>query len=251
MSWAGERHRTLIVTRFGRHRFAMKAADIMSTDLICVDPATSVLDVACLMLNHDVSALPVVGSDRRLLGIISEGDLMRRAELGSDRRGAWWLHGFVDSTPTAADYVKAHARTATDVMTRNVVSVSDDTPIAAIVDLFEEHRIKRVPVLRDEQVVGIVSRSDIVRALVSVLPATTTKTTAADDVLREAILGQLRPSKWWHGADRDVIVTDGIAHVWGDARSAEEADAIRVIVENIDGVRRVKSHLSVGAGRQD
>ena len=150
----------------------MRAMDVMTTNVITVGPDTSVQAVAALLAERGISGVPVVDSANRLVGILSEGDLLHRVETGTEsppdrrsgRRRSWWLDTIGSDEELARDYVKSHGRTAKDVMTRDVISVSDTTELADIATMLETKRIKRVPVLRDGKLVGIVSRANLVRA---------------------------------------------------------------------------------------
>src|SRR5690606_8514615 len=139
----------------------MQASDVMSTPVISVTEDTSVAEVARLLLRHGISAMPVLGANGRLLGIVSEGDLVRRVESGTEREASWWLRLFGDSEERVRDYAKTHGRRVTDVMTREVTTVNEDASLPEIAALLERRRIKRVPVMRGGEVVGIVSRANL------------------------------------------------------------------------------------------
>src|SRR5882724_5366776 len=147
----------------------MRAADVMTTEVITIDPDTSVHALAALLSERGISGVPVVDAANRVVGIVSEGDLLHRIETGTQRRttcrSSWWLDTIASDRELARDYVKSHARRVKDVMTRDVVSVSDTTDLADIAMLLEARQIKRVPVVRDGKLVGIVSRANLVRAL--------------------------------------------------------------------------------------
>src|SRR5262245_45135205 len=145
----------------------MKAADVMVANVITVAPETSLREVADILLTNRISGVPVLGRNNELVGIISEGDLLRRAETGTERRRSWWLELLIGSTPLAAEYVKTHARTVADVMTTTVVTATPDTPLRDIAALMEKNSIKRVPIVKNRKVVGIVSRANLVQALAS------------------------------------------------------------------------------------
>jgi hypothetical protein len=175
--------------------------------------------------------------------MVSEGDLMRRVETGTLSRRAWWLEILADTGAQASEYVKTHGRRAADVMTRPVVSVAEDTPLEHVARLLERRHIKRVPVVRDDRVVGIVSRADLMRGL-AVQPTGPPPATVTDDrAIRERVLASLRAQPWWVGTYRSVVVTDGVVHLWGLARSQAERDAMRVAAETVPGVRGVEDHL--------
>jgi len=171
----------------------MRAMDVMTTDVITVDPDTTVQNLATLLAERGISGAPVVDADGRLMGVISEGDLLHRAEIGTARRHrvrrrSWWLDHF--ASDLARDYVKSHGRTVNDIMTRDVVTVTEDTELAEIAALLEAKRIKRVPVMREGKIVGIISRANIVRA-VGATKGTPPREGAGDD---RSIRASLLPS---------------------------------------------------------
>ena len=141
----------------------MRAADVMTSEVITVGENASVQEAAKLMAEHGISAVPVVDRDNCVIGMVSEGDLLHRAEIGTERRRSWWLDIMASTNRLAGEYVKAHSGKVRDVMTRDVVSVTEEAPVAGIAILLETHRIKRVPVLRDGKLAGIVSRANLVR----------------------------------------------------------------------------------------
>jgi CBS domain-containing protein len=216
----------------------------MTRSVVSVDPDLPVTEVARLMLGRNVSAVPVVEPGGRLIGMISEGDLMRRAELGTEKHRSWWLRVITEKGTLAEEFTKTHARKARDVMTRDVVSVSETASVTEIVDLLEQHRIKRVPVVRDGTIVGIVSRANLLRAFASI-PSEPPAVSADDESVRQRVLAALRRESWWSGTEQDIIVTDGVAHLWGFVDSQKERDAMRVVAENTPGVRRVKNHVTI------
>lgn len=221
----------------------MRAGDLMTPDVVTAGPEAAVDEIARLMLAHHISAVPVVDAAGRLLGIVSEGDLVRRVETATAGRRAWWLELLADPATLARDYVKTHSRRAADLMTPDVVTVGVDTPLEEVARLLERRRIKRVPVVRDGRVVGIVSRADLVRGL-AVRPSEPHPATAADDrAIRERVLAALRGQPWWVGTYRNIVVVDGVVHLWGLARSQAERDAMRVAAETVPGVRGVEDHL--------
>lgn len=225
----------------------MRAIDVMTPNVITVDPETSVQALAALLSEKGISGAPVVDVGGRMIGIVSEGDLLHRAELGterrSERRSAWWLEHFASGL--ARDYVKSHGRTARDIMTRDVVTVTEDTDLADVAALLETKRIKRVPVVRDGKVVGIVSRANLVRALAATTAAPTSDTGDDDRAIRDKLLAELGRQEWaakvWA---QDVIVSGGVVHLWfGSDEPEERRQAVRVAAENIAGARGVEEHL--------
>lgn len=220
----------------------MKAADIMTTKVISVRQNTTVMDIAKLLLEHGISAVPVVDDKGRPVGIVSEGDLMRREEADTAPRASWWLRAITSNVESAEKFTKSHGLIAQDVMTRDVVQVTEDTPLNEIARLLEEHQIKRVPVMRDGEMVGIVSRANLLRALTLVAPA---EPSADDRELRAKILTVLEEQPWEDGVYPTVAVKDGVAHIWAIVPSREQGDALRVAMENVPGLQRLEANISV------
>jgi CBS domain-containing protein len=226
----------------------MRAMDVMTTNVITVGPNTSVQEVATLLSERGISGVPVVDAQDRVVGIVSEGDLLHRVETGTERRvqrrRSWWLDRIGSDEDLARDYVKSHGRTVKDVMTREVISVTDTTELADIATLLETKMIKRVPVVRDGKLVGIVSRANLVRALAAAGAQMTTEAAGDDRTIRAKLLAELKGQEWVHAWAADIIVRDGVVHLWcSDDRPEEERQALRVAAENIPGVRGVEAHI--------
>jgi CBS domain-containing protein len=222
----------------------MRAVDVMTRDVITVGPNTSVSEIAALFLRRRISGVPVVDSEGKLLGLVSEGDLVRRVETGTDARYSWWLDLLTEDSERAANYAKSRGRKAADVMTAKVVTASEMTLLRDIAGLMERHRIKRVPIVRDGRIVGIVSRANLIQGLASHGDAE--KAPSRDDTaIREAILRELNNQTWTSTVMKNIVVTDGIVHLWGFVRSEEERRAVRVAAENAPGVKGVRDHLSM------
>jgi CBS domain-containing protein len=221
----------------------MLAKDVMTRQVVTVPPDASVPEIAKLLLERRISAVPVVAADGRVLGIVSEGDLIRRPEVGGARRRPWWLSLLTGSGNDPAEYVKAHGGQAADVMTRQVVTVTEDTPAGDIARLLEERRIKRVPVLRRGRLVGIVSRADLLRGLASTRARSRRTGRASDRAIREKLIKRLAREPWAPLGQINVVVTDGVVHLWGLVDSAEQRRALQVAAREISGVRAVEDHL--------
>lgn len=225
----------------------MRATDVMTTHVITVDPDATVRDLAILLAERGISGAPVVGPDGRLVGIISEGDLLHRAEIGTarrhrERRRSWWLDHF--TSDLARDYVKSHGRTVKDIMTRDVVTVSEDTDLGDVAALLEARRIKRVPVMREGKVVGIISRANIVRAVGATKGAPTREGESDDRSIRAKLLAELGREEWAKIWPEDILVRDGTVHFWISAdEPSEKRQALRVAAETIAGVRGVEEHV--------
>jgi len=221
----------------------MRATDVMMTRVITVDENATVPEAAKLLAEHGVSAVPVVDTDDRVIGMVSEGDLLHRAEIGTERRRSWWLEMMSSTNRLAGEYIKSHSGKVKDVMTRDVLSVTEDTPVADIAVLLETNRIKRVPVLRDGKLVGIVSRANLVRALAMTISEEANEGEVDDRSIREKLLAELKAQKWAEVSPANVTVKDGVVHLWSSYLSEEEKRALVVAAENISGVRRVEDHM--------
>lgn len=221
----------------------MKAGDVMTTDVVAVGPETSVQEIAQTLLEHRISAVFVVDGEGRPIGVVSEGDLMRRAETDTVRSRSWWLRAFVDSDTLAQEYAKAHGRHARDVMTRSVVRVAEDADLADVATLLETHRIKRVPVVRDDRIVGVVSRANLLRALASMSAKGTVS--AADRAIRDGLRVKFSSQSWVIAHDTNVLVEDGVVQLWGRAVSEDARSAMRAAADSTPGVKAVEDHLVV------
>jgi CBS domain-containing protein len=227
----------------------MRAADVMTPNVITVDPEMSVQKLAALLSERGISGAPVMDPKGGMIGIVSEGDLLHRAELGTEKRDerkrSWWLEHY--ATGLAQDYVKSHGRTVKDIMTRDVVTVTEETNLADVAMLLETHRIKRVPVMREGKIVGIVSRANLVRALSAALAAPASGASGSDDdrSIRIRLLSELDQHEWagrmWA---QDIIVSGGIVHLWfGSDEPEERRQAVRVMAENTAGVRGIEERI--------
>lgn len=220
----------------------MKASDVMISPVVTTSPNASIKDVAKIFLDRHISAVPVVNDKGEIVGIISEGDLLHRAEAGTERRRGWWLRALATTEDLAAEYVKAHTRKVSDAMTRNVVTASPDTPLHEVAALLEKHAIKRVPIVRQGQLVGIVSRANLVQALASASKALDIP--LSDAAIRDRLMAHLTAQPWAHTDFLNVTVNDGVVTLWGATRSDAERKAIRVAAETTPGVRAVDDNLS-------
>jgi len=214
----------------------MRAMDVMTSEVITVGEDASVQEAAKLMAEHAISAVPVVDRDKRVVGMVSEGDLLHRAETGTERQRSWWLEMVASTNQLAGEYVKSHSGVVKDVMTRDVISVTEDTTVADIAILLETNRIKRVPVLRDGRLVGIVSRANLVRALAMTITERPSGAEADDRAIRDRLLAELK-------APANITVKDGVVHLWSSYYSDQEKRALVVAAESITGVRRVEDHM--------
>jgi len=221
----------------------MKAREVMASHVITVGPELDVKAVANTLVANGISAVPVVAIDGSIVGIVSEGDLMRRAVSGAKR--SWWLETFSSAEQLMAEFVKAHGRKAKDVMTRKVISVSPDTSLQEIANLLEKHGIKRVPVIENGRLVGVVSRANLVQALAT-RGLAFVDVAEADETLRKVILLNVRKLPWTTAMTMvDVIVDHGVVNLWGVVRNEEEKNAVRITAEGTPGVQAVNDHVRV------
>ncbi|WGI26360.1 CBS domain-containing protein [Halomonas alkaliantarctica] len=221
----------------------MQAIDIMTPKVVSVGPDAQVREIAQLLLKHRISAVPVVDSEHRVIGIVSEGDLMRRVKGDGDHRDSWWLSLFT-AGKDAGDYVKSHGRKAHEVMTPNPMTVEENTPLHTIARMLEKHHIKRVPVLRDGKLVGIVSRANLLQGIANAAVAPTQSPTD-DRQIRESILNEVEHNTGVHVEGISVIVDGGAVEVWGLVESLEQKQAVTVAAENVPGVTQVENHLGM------
>jgi CBS-domain-containing membrane protein len=220
----------------------MNAADVMTRRVISIPPDASIEDAVKLMLDRRISGLMVVDDTGHLAGVVTEGDLLHRSELGTSRQRSWWLSLLVSPGKQAEEFTHAHGRKVSDVMTTDVVSVDADAPLSDIVELMEKHRIKRVPVVQHERVVGVCSRSDLLRAL-SVTARLSQETPGDDRAIRNALLDALEKESWAPLATLNVTVSGGVVDLWGTISDEQERRAIAVIAENTPSVKQVNDHL--------
>ena len=227
----------------------MKAKDVMTRQVIRIAPDASIFEALRLMLQHKISGLPVVNKIGNLVGIVSEGDFLRRAETDTEHKRPRWLRFLKGPGRIAEDYVRTHGRRVDEVMTADVVTVSETAPLDEVVALMEKYHIKRVPVIREDELVGIVTRVNLLRALVGVVFADTSLSNTAaapmdDEAIRSRVIAELERQYWAPGHLIDVVVHEGAVELWGTVFDARQRDAVRVVAENVAGVKVVKSHLT-------
>jgi len=220
----------------------MHAEDVMTKTVISIDPDATVLEAARLMLQHRISGLPVIDKTGKLVGVLSEGDFLRRRETQTEHRRSRWLEFLMGPGRLAAEYSHSHASKVAEAMTTEVQTVTDVTPLEDIVDLMEHHRIKRVPVVCGSEVVGIITRSNLMRAMVSLarkaLPG------AGDDAtIREQLLAEMKAQQWAPLAMTDVSVHDGVVELSGVISDERQRGALKAAAENIPGVKAVRDHM--------
>ena len=220
----------------------MKVRDVMTRKVLSIEPNADVLQAVRSMLENKISGLPVVDADGNLVGIVTEGDFLRRSETTTERRRPRWLEILVGPGRLADEYVHTHARKVGDVMTTEPHTVTEDTPLEGVVQLMEKHRIKRLPVVRGKLLIGIISRANLLRALASLAP-TVPEMSETDETIRATLLAELERQKWAPVAFLNVIVRGGVVELWGTITDERERQALIVAAQNVQGVKDVRDHL--------
>jgi len=219
----------------------MLARDVMTAGVISVTPETSVRDIAKTLVEHNISGVPVIDKGGRLVGIVSEGDLMRRPESKTEHRRSWWLKLLVTHDQEVAEYIKTHGQHAADVMSRPVITVAEDATLENVADTLQKHRVKRAPVMRGEKVVGIVARADLLHGLIARQAGQAPSTD--DNKVKAALERELKSA----GVDTrflSTIVSGGVVHIWGLVMSAEDREAVRIAAEAA-GVKKMRLNVDV------
>ena len=220
----------------------IRARDVMTSPVITVKATTTVKEVARLFLERRISAAPVLDDQGKLVGIVSEGDLVHRSEISTERRRPWWLVLMAGDEGLAAEYIRAHATRVDDLMSRNVITAAPDTPLHEIAEMLEKYGIKRLPIVRDGQLVGIVSRANLVQAIAT--SGSKLDVPLSDATIREKLLTHLNKQSWAHTAVLNATVNGGVVDLWGFVESDTERKAIRVAAEATAGVRAVNDHMT-------
>lgn len=222
----------------------MNASDVMTRDVVTIGPDATVLQAARLMLQNRISGLPVVDAEGNLVGVVSEGDFLRRRETRTEKRRSRWLEFIMGPGKIAEEYTHTHGSRVDEVMTRDVQTVDENAPLEDIIEMMEKHRIKRVPVMSGATLVGIVTRSNLMRAMVSIARVAPAAQSPKDDgALRAQILAEIDKLDWAPNATVDVVVRDGVVELFGVIIDERQRQALKVVCENIAGVAAVKDHL--------
>jgi CBS domain-containing protein len=219
----------------------MQARDVMVCGVISVGPDIPVQIAANAMVSNCVSALPVIDIYAKLVGIISEGDLIRRVEIGTERHPSGAGETPMPSDSLAREFVRSRAKRVSDVMTREVITAQPETSLREIANMMERHSIKRVPIVENERVVGIVSRANLLQVLARV---NDTDWVESDRVLHQRFIDSIKDQPW-AGRPFNIIVNDRCADLWGFVYSADEKTAVRVAAEATPGIESVADHLSI------
>ena len=219
----------------------MRAHQIMTRPVITVTPETTILEAANTMLQRHISGLPVVDASGKLVGIVSEGDFIRRSEIGTQRKRGRFLKFILGPSAAAEDFVHGHGTKVSEIMTPQPVTITEDTPLEEIVRRMENSNVKRLPVTRGDRIVGIVTRANLLQAVAS-LARQVADPTADDDHIRSRIVDTLAKQDWCPFG-LNVIVRDGIVHLSGVITEESSRQAAVVAAENVTGVTKVHDHL--------
>jgi CBS domain-containing protein len=220
----------------------MRASDIMTREVVAVPPDIAVTQLAAILIERRISAVPVI-EQGRLVGIVTENDLLRRIELDTQRTRPRWLHFLTSDDTLLAEYLKSHGQTAGDVMTPDVVTVGPNTPIADIANILESRHIKRVPVLEGDKVVGIISRANLIQALATYAPAPNRPAAGDDRTIHELLCREMRSVGWGpEPVTNNITVNDGTVHLWGFVTGDDERRAVLVAVRRVPGVKAINDH---------
>jgi CBS domain-containing protein len=220
---------------------AMNVADVMTRGVISLAPDDTMRRAAQLMLQYEISGFPVL--DRgKLVGIVTEGDFLRRTETGTERHRGRWIELLVGPERLAEEYAHAHGRTLDEVMTREVVTIAEDTSLDEAVRLMERHQIKRLPVVKGDAVVGIFTRTNLLRAFIMGSPKATVPS-ESDAAIREKLLAELDKQPWAPRGSFNAVVENGVVDLQGIIRGERQRVALRIAAENIPGVKQVRDHL--------
>jgi CBS domain-containing protein len=220
----------------------MLASDVMVRNIVTVHLDTNVADAIKLLAEHDVSALPVLDHAGNLVGMLSEADLIHRVEIGTEKHRPWWVEAVTGASTLATEFAKSHGKKVGEVMATGVISVSEDTPLSEIAALFERKRIKRVPVVKDGELVGIVSRSNLIQALASAV-GRVDQHDETDRQIRLELLSRLKDQKWTGFGDRNVTVGNRVVHLWGLVGTEAERKALLALAVGVPGVSSVSDEM--------
>lgn len=219
----------------------MRAHQIMTRDVVTIGPEASIVDAATIMLTHHVSGLPVIDHDGELIGVISEGDFLRRVEIGTERKRARWLKLLLGPGQTAADFVHEHGRKVGEIMTRHPYTVRADATVADIVRAMEKYQIKRLPVMQDGRMIGIVTRKNLLQAVATLAREAPAEGTC-DDAIRAKVIAAIDNNDW-RPFGLSVLVRNGAVHLSGVITEERSRRASIVAAENVCGVKEVHDHL--------
>jgi CBS-domain-containing membrane protein len=219
----------------------MRAHQIMTRNVVTVAPETTIIDAAKTMLQHHVSGLPVVDAGGKLVGMVADGDFVRRAEIGTERRRGRWLTRLLGRHQIATDFVRAHARKVGDIMTPNPATVAEDTPLEQVVQVMEANNVKRLPVTNGDRLVGIVTYTDFVQTLAA-LAHDIPRPTVGDDMIRDQVMAAIDKAAL-HPCRFTVAVRGGVVHLNGVVSNEKMRQTAIIAAESVPGVTTVHDHL--------
>lgn len=222
----------------------MRVNQVMTRQVHAVTADASVYDAAHVLLNAGISAAPVVDADGTLIGIVSEADLMYRSEIGTVPGKSWLQRLLSDDAVLAKDYIRAHSHRVADVMTRNLVTAGEQATLGEIAMLMQRHRVKRIPIVRDGKVVGIVSRANLLQGLLA-REAASSEDQTTNEAIRTRLTSELARHGWASTQTTCVVADGGVVHLWGYVNSPTVRDAYRIAAENTSGVKRVEDHMRI------
>ncbi len=222
----------------------MRAKQVMTRQVHAVTADASVYEAAQVLLNAGISAAPVVDADGTLIGVVSEADLMYRSEIGTVPGKSWLQRLLSDDAILAKDYIRAHSHRVADVMTRNLVTADESATLGEIATLMQRHRVKRIPIVRDNKVVGIVSRANLLQGLLA-REAASSEDQATNEAVRTQVTTELARHGWATSQTTCVVADNGVVHLWGYVNSDAVRDAYRIAAENVRGVKRVENHMKI------
>lgn len=222
----------------------MHARQVMTKPVITVAADATVYAAAEILLGSGVSGAPVIDADGKMIGIVSEADLMNRPEIGTVPAKSWLQRLLTDDAVLARDYIRSHSHHVADVMTKDVVTADEHTDLREIAALMQRHHVRRIPIVRDGKVVGIVSRSNLLQGLLSREPYPV-EGLASDETLRTSVSAELARHAWASRLTTNVVVDNGVVHLWGYTDAKPVVEAMRVAAENVPGVRRVVNKMTV------
>jgi CBS domain-containing protein len=223
----------------------MLAGDAMTSDAVTIAPDATVADAARIMAEKGVSGLPVVDASGQLIGIVTEGDLLHRKELGTETRRTWWARLFRDDKSLAAEFAKAHGRFVRQVMTRNVVCVRHDTPIGRVAELLSTLDVKRLPVLKNGVLAGVVSRRDVMQSLAKLAAIEDRPQKASDDEIARGVLSRIDNAPFVAAVQVQLTITEGVVEVTGTVSSENQRQALLAMIEETPGVAQVIDRITV------
>ncbi len=221
----------------------MQAKDIMSSPVVTVSPDASVAEVAALLLEKRISGVPVVDQTGQIVGILSEGDLLRRVETDTQRHRPHWLEMLLGQSGDAGSFIKSHASRVGDVMSHDVIASHPEASLREIAELMERHGIKRVPIVDGGRIVGIVSRANLMQGLLADRRSAAAAT--SDDQIRDNLNDLLRTQSWIDHNRINAVVSGGVVQLWGSVQNDEQRRALTVAAESTTGVKSVEDRLTV------